>query len=266
MASSYADPDYLKAHQYADSSNLEARANLHRLYTAGRDRDWFAWVYARLGLQAGERVLVCGGGHGLMWQANLARIPSDAAIVFTDVSAGMVDEAQRNLTSDVDFTFRTVDVQNLPFEDDSFDRVTANHMLYHVPDIAKAVAEIRRVLKPGGRFLAATNGPMHLHELKQFRVHVAPDFDDDSFILPFHSDNGAAFIAPHFEQVAWQDFDSHLEVTDFEPLLAYIMSRKEVREHATARTIGTARKQFEQIAAEQGHFYVQKSTGVFIAA
>ena len=54
------------------------------------------------------------------------------------------------------------DAQELPFPDDAFDVVVANHMLYHVPEPARAAAEIGRVLRPDGLLLAATNGPDHL--------------------------------------------------------------------------------------------------------
>ena len=53
----------------------------------------------------------------------------------------------------------------LPFEADTFDAVVANHMLYHVPDRAQALAEMQRVLKPGGQVYLATNGLAHLREL-----------------------------------------------------------------------------------------------------
>jgi ubiquinone/menaquinone biosynthesis C-methylase UbiE len=59
------------------------------------------------------------------------------------------------------------DVEALPFDDDSFDLVLANYMLYHVPDLDQAIAELRRVLCPGGTLLAATNGQGHMHELWQ---------------------------------------------------------------------------------------------------
>ena len=57
------------------------------------------------------------------------------------------------------------DAAALPFSDAAFDVVTARHMLYHVPDVAAVLAEFRRVLKPGGRFLAVTNAEGYMAEL-----------------------------------------------------------------------------------------------------
>lgn len=53
---------------------------------------------------------------------------------------------------------RKIDITDIPFEDGSFDFAIANHMLYHVPDLDKAIGEVHRVLKPDGVFYATTTG------------------------------------------------------------------------------------------------------------
>ena len=58
-------------------------------------------------------------------------------------------------------------MQDLPFGDEAFDVVAALWMLYHVPDVDRALAEIRRVLRPGGLFVAVTNGDGHLADLRR---------------------------------------------------------------------------------------------------
>ena len=84
-----------------------------------------------------------------------------------------------------------MDAQDIPFEDDTFGCVVANHMLYHVPDLDKGLAEIRRVLKPGGKLYAATNGEAHMLELEAFVV--------EQFAKPLGTDfevkRGAEFSA-----------------------------------------------------------------------
>ena len=77
------------------------------------------------------------------------------------------------------------DIQNLPFPDGSFDVAVANWVLYHVPDRARAIAELARVLTPTGRFVGCYNAPGHLQELWS-TIGVAVDLDD------FNSDNGPA--------------------------------------------------------------------------
>ncbi len=66
------------------------------------------------------------------------RIPSTWDITLSDLSSGMLDSAWRNLVvTGRNYKFKEIDAQEIPFEDETFDAVIANHMLYHVPDRAK---------------------------------------------------------------------------------------------------------------------------------
>ena len=221
-------------------------------------------------MQSGQRVLVCGGGPGMIWEANLDRIPADVEVVFTDVSPGMVAEAQEKLAS-AEITFRVMDVTNIPYEDSSFDLVTANHMLYHVPDIPKALAEMRRVLKPDGKLVAATNGNQHMPEIHQFRQMLAPSGarvgPDWSSVLSFRLENGEGLLAPHFGRIERHPYPDSLAVTDFEPLLAYATSSSVINlEKIPANKLQMARQQFDIAVAGHGAYHIQKDVGVFIAS
>ncbi len=69
-----------------------------------------------------------------------------------DLTDAAVDLARRRFQLfDLEGTFRTADAENLDFADDSFDLVYSHGVLHHTPDTAKAIAEVHRVLKPGGR-------------------------------------------------------------------------------------------------------------------
>ena len=117
-------------------------------------------------LSADARILEIGYGPADLWVQNLDRLPAGWTITLTDFSVGMIEAAQRNLAgAGRPFTFRPMNAQSIPFDTATFDAVIANHMLYHVPDLTKAVAEIHSVLKPGGTLYAATNGKGHLREL-----------------------------------------------------------------------------------------------------
>ena len=132
--------------QYRDSSNLSARASLHVRFST-EDYPWFHWVFDHFNIPADARVLELGCGTGLLWGENLGRIPRGWNVTLSDASQGMVQGAEQNLVhADLKFTFGQVDARSIPYEDDSFDVVIANHMLYHVSDLAKALSEIRWVL------------------------------------------------------------------------------------------------------------------------
>ena len=78
-----------------------------------------------------------------------------------------------------------MDAQSISYEDEIFDAVIANHMLYHVPDRMKAIAEIKRVLKWGGRFIATTVGSHHLKEMNNWLQRVSLDKSFESMTASF---------------------------------------------------------------------------------
>src|SRR5260221_151614 len=146
--------DYLRDEQYRDADNFSARVELHRRFSTNRG-SWQRWVFdhllAALGPEA--QVLEVGCGPALLWRANLDRLPAGWHVMVTDFSPGMFETVRR--------------AQALPFADASFDAVVANHMLYHMPDRPSAIAELARVLRPGGWLFAGTNGPAHLIEIER---------------------------------------------------------------------------------------------------
>lgn len=261
------DPDELRNDQYKTSSNLQARANLHQAYSSS-PVNWFTWVFDQLGLTDGVQVLECGGGAGWLWEKNVERFPADFHVTLTDFSAGMVSEASQNLSHVADqFTFREVDIQQLPFDDDAFDVVVANHMLYHVPDLPKAMAEVRRVLRPDGRFIAATNGNGHMRDLKQVHEVFASFTGDEveGIELPFRLENGAEILATQFADVELRRFEDRLAVTDAQAVIDYVLSSSQARESASAEAINQAHAFIQAKIDEHGAFNIQKEQGLFIA-
>lgn len=99
----------------------------------------------------GRRVLDVGCGNGYV----LSKFAKEGALVSgVDVTpAGIAVTRKRFDMLGLEGDLRVADAQELPFEDGSFDCVTSMGVLHHVPDTEKAVSEILRVLKPGGRFI-----------------------------------------------------------------------------------------------------------------
>jgi SAM-dependent methyltransferase len=112
---------------------------------------------------------------------------------------------------------RVADVQALPFADGDFDCAVANAMLYHVEDLDRALAELARVLEPGGQLVAVTIGAEHMGELWQLVGYVQPE-------RPFSRENGAEHLARHFRSVRRQDVDASLLFPDSEAVHRYVES------------------------------------------
>ena len=70
----------------------------------------------------------------------------------------MLDLVRKKFSTYENVSIRKIDIQEIPFENETFDVVIANHMLFHVPDLNKALLEVKRVLKGNGIFYSATDG------------------------------------------------------------------------------------------------------------
>jgi ubiquinone/menaquinone biosynthesis methyltransferase len=119
-----------------------------RLLSFGQDRRWKARVVALSGARPGMRALDLACGTGDIAFALAAR---GADVVGLDITHRMLQLAR---TKDITARFVTGDMLALPFRDEAFDVVTTGYGLRNVPDLPRAIAEMRRVLRPGGALLS----------------------------------------------------------------------------------------------------------------
>jgi ubiquinone/menaquinone biosynthesis C-methylase UbiE len=146
-------------------------------------------------------------------------------------------------------------VEDLAFPDESFDAVIANHMLFHVEDRARAFSAIRRVLRPGGRFVSTTVGRDHLRELRE----LAPPLAGSQFEQArgrYSVETAPAELAPYFEDVTVERYDSSLRVTEVEPVVAFVRSRG----GETAERLEEVRVRVGEAIARDGAFAVTQHT------
>lgn len=131
-------------------------------------------------------------------------------VLATDLSPEMV---QRTRSRGVDAI--VADVEELPFADASFGCVVANWMLYHVPNVDRALAEIRRVLKPGGCLVATTKSERHLAELWKLAGHPG------NALLPFRTENARPLLSGYFGSVRERRVGGAAEL-DYAAAYAYL--------------------------------------------
>jgi len=218
------DQRYLLRDQYKNASNLNARIRLHKRFSTNK-YGWPLWVFDQLDLPPKSRILELGCGLGDLWLDNIHRIPDGWDIVLSDLSLGMLQDAQGNLgTNRRRFDFMVVDVQAIPFPDRSFDAVIANHMLYHVPHLTAALSEAYRMLRPGGRFYAATNGQAHLQELRALVKRFDPSITFGPTDYSFNLESGSVQLSEWFGKVTLHRYEDSLAITKADPLVAYILS------------------------------------------
>ncbi len=262
--------------QYKDASNLDARIALHSRFSTAKV-NWYEWLFEQFNLPEGARVLEVGCGPGRLWQENVDRIPQSWDVTLTDASPGMIEEARAHLKDEpYTFAYRVMDVQEIPFADASFDAVVAIHMLYHVPDQHRALSELRRVLKPGGRFYASTNGREHMREVGDLAAHFAEGellerIRSAHTLNPFRLEDGSEMLSRYFGEVVLHKLESSLVVTEAEPLHAFILSGEataDLRERPSAaevRRLDDFKAYLGERIAAQGAVHITQASGLFEA-
>jgi demethylmenaquinone methyltransferase/2-methoxy-6-polyprenyl-1,4-benzoquinol methylase len=127
---------------------------LTHTFSLGMDHYWRKRAVALSGIKRGDRVLdVCAGTGELSFI--LARtVGNDGSIVGSDFCENMLALARKKLDDRyANITFLLADTKKVPFPDNSFDAVTVAFGMRNIPDTVLALKEIRRVLKPEGKFL-----------------------------------------------------------------------------------------------------------------
>jgi SAM-dependent methyltransferase len=216
-----ADQRYLRDVAYADPSGLDARASLYEC-----QRPWIDIIgeaIAALEPVEGRVVGDVGCGNGRYLAALRA---AGAQVVGVDLSAGMLAGAPAPRSGLV-----AADAQSLPLADASLDAVLMMHMLYHVPDPERAVQEVARVLRSGGRALVATNGSRHLCEMNALwlplleRAGIRGDLQDVGLVNPrLTAGTAQQFVGMHFREVNERWLRSSVVVTEPTPVIRHAAS------------------------------------------
>lgn len=197
--------------QYASEKNLQSRASLYTEITGPFAGDVAFDIVAE---RRPRRLLDVGCGPG--WFGARVQRELGADVVAIDQSDRMVELAR---TEGVDA--RVADVQALPFGDGAFDCVAAHWMLYHVPDLQLGLAEIARVLEPGGTLVAITNGRDHL--LEMWAAVGAGDLRASRDVT-FAAENGGDVLRHHFAHVEMHDASGTVTIDDRDAIARYLAS------------------------------------------
>jgi ubiquinone/menaquinone biosynthesis C-methylase UbiE len=162
------------------------------------------------------------------------------------------------------------DVVALPFDSKTFDVVLSAHMLYHVPDIGAAIREMRRVLRPGGSAIVATNGSDDKTELMAL-LHRAADKPTGTYRKTdarFLLGDAVAGLRQCFESVREIHVRTEIHVPMADPVVAYVDSIRTAAEPALGtdwdELLLRMRALVEDEIASSGPFRISTHSGVVI--
>lgn len=220
-----------------------------------------------------ESILDVGCGPGRWYEAVQEHLP-ESTYLGLDLFPAMLREhpAPQRVT--------VADAEKLPFPEQSFDVVMANHMLFHVPNVELSLREFRRVLKPDGFVMATTNSIHTMPELQALLrravtllvppgvSHVHPPAQHaDRFTL----ESGTRLMARHFYAVVRYDLPRILVFPTVDPVLAYLESTRPVRESELPRGVAwedvmtVVREQVNRLIEHFGELVVNVLSGVLVA-
>ncbi len=266
------DREILTKEAYATDAQLATRIRTHELYTRPKI-DFPRWVIDTYAWRGDEWVLDVGAGPGTYFALVQERAPRGRHIA-GDLSLGMARRAcQHPSAGRIDVI--NLDAQVLPFPDRMFDVVLANHMLYHVPDVLRALAEIRRVLKPDGCLIAATNSQDNMPEFDTLARRACtllgfPRVELGGENERFSLENAAQLLAHEFRAVARCDLPSALHFNQVDPVVAYLDSVRALRapqlppDIAWDEFMAVMEKQVTRLIRRDGELQVQKLAGVVL--
>jgi SAM-dependent methyltransferase len=285
------DKAQVRENLYSDPAKLGARVDLQRRFSAN-PVPIAEWELGLVNLAGVQRALDAGCGTGAFLVPLARQLASrGATVIGLDLSEGTLGEARARVEAEgLPVTCLIGDVEALPFDDCSFELALANYVLYHVPELDHALAELRRVLCPGGTLLAATNGEGHMRELWEMVAEALAraGLSEEALAavtergriagaMSFRLENGAEALLRHFSDVRLERYPDELRVTAAEPLVAYVASMwsldpmlavvtttEHEREALRARLIERLRALAQERIAADGAVRITKETGAFV--
>ncbi len=251
--------------QYVNANNISARIQLHRDFSTNPE-GWFPWILEQLPLKDGMKILEIGCGNGAMWLENLEQLPLNIEVILSDTSEGMLRDAHRNLGEDARFTYRQFDCVEIPFQENEFDLVIANHVLFYCDEIDRVLTECARVMKEDGQFVCSTYGKKHMIEITQLVQEFNEEIvlSQESLYDRFGLENGESILSGHFLKRECLRYPDSIEINEADPLIWYILS---CHGNQNQLLLDKYREFHDYVAAKTEHgFHITKDAGIFLCS
>ncbi|MCB9450690.1 MAG: class I SAM-dependent methyltransferase, partial [Anaerolineaceae bacterium] len=265
------DPDIIH-NLFLNDEALRTQHETHERFSVPQV-DFAAWALSCVQWRGDECVLDVGCGPG-RWHTPLVSQHPGVHYYGIDLHDAMLENHPAR-------SFVTIgDATHLPYPDNMFDVVMANHMLFHVQDIDHTIQEFRRVLKPDGVLMTTTNSAHNLPELQVLlrraitllappgTPHIQPPQPAST---RFTLENGVQQLSHHFFAVVRHDLPSLFVFPSADPIVDYLNASRSVSEAQLPEGVQwndvllIVREQADRLVEHFGELVINKLNGVLIA-
>lgn len=250
--------------QYKSAYNLNIRIDLHNQFSINK-QGWFNWLFEQIDFNKVTRLLEVGCGNGKLWENRTINL-RNRDIYLSDISQGMIKDIKKNLNNSKDYSYLVIDCESIPFKDNYFDSVVANHVLFYLKDIHKGLSEINRVLNETGILYCSTYGHNHMKEItalvKEFDSRI--ELSSNVLYEAFGLDNGEKILKQYFNNVEKRLYEDSLIVDRATPLVNYILSCHGNQNEYLNDRYQEFEKFIENKINMNGPIKITKEAGIFI--
>ncbi|WP_155893966.1 class I SAM-dependent methyltransferase [Cystobacter fuscus] len=273
----YTDKAHLLTHNYGSTDDYKVRSSGWDEYRVN-PTSVVEWVLGKIPLEGRSAILDAGCGLGRFALAAAERSPAGSVVTALDLSAAMVDAVRteargRQLAIEVS----VAGIEELPHPAETFDVVLCNYVLYHVESIPKAIGELARVLKPGGRLVSVVPAFRWLHELIDWQdralLRLGHDIDGPLFKPTgtdrFCEENAPRYLRERFRVMSRERYDGTMRFPSVEVLLHHyrhtMRFKNAVAAGVDAEVLAAAVGELmSETLAREGHLQVTSQNTCFI--
>lgn len=247
---------------YINAKNLETRIKLHDQFSINK-QGWFPWLFEQIDFSTVYRLLEIGCGNGKLWDYNTYNL-RNREIFLSDNSNGMLEETKQRLGNE--YNYLVVDCHNIPFKNDYFDTIIANHTLFYLKDLNQSLLEVTRVLKKSGSFYCSTYSKKHMQEISNLvkgfdeRICLSADSLPDHFGL----ENGKTILSKYFHFVELRKYEDALLINEAQPLIDYILSCHGNQNEFLANRLKEFKVYIENLIKQSNAIKITKDSGLFV--
>lgn len=258
--------------QYIKDDNLKKRISIHDYSTA--DIGFYPWMFSKIRLEPNMKILDIGCGNGEFWKKVASMLPQELEIHMVDYSDGMLESAKRTIEEiqaqypekKLKFVVEKRDAANFSYPVKGFDRIMANHMLYHIDKDSrlKLYGKIKELLTDKGRFSCSLIGREHLKELHEFVKEYYPEIKVPSAGFDLWLENASEELRDYFKVIEMEEQKNDLMVPHEEMIFEYISSySKQAGERISQdKELFLKRVRFQM--NQDGYMFIHKATGIII--